>query len=95
MRIGHGVFLGKADRCGANTPRGRTFRELAKPILDIAHAGLSARKRLNAAGDDETGFLDPLREIVASGKTPAEVLLDRYNGAWGGDITRIYDEMAF
>ena len=76
-------------------PRGRTFRELAGPILDIAHAGLSARKRLNASGDDETGFLDPLREIVASGKTPAETLLDRYNGAWGGDITRIYDEMAF
>ena len=49
----------------------------------------------NAAGDDETGYLAPLREIVASGKTPAEVLLDRYNGAWGGDIGRIYDEMAF
>ena len=76
-------------------PRGRSFRELAGRVLDIAHTGLAARKRLNAAGDDETGYLDPLREIVASGRTPAEVLLDRYNGAWGGDIHRIYDEMAF
>jgi glutamate--cysteine ligase len=76
-------------------PRGRSFRELAARVLDIAHSGLSARQRLNAAGDDETGYLDPLREIVSSGKTPAEVLLDRYNGAWGGDIGRIYDEMAF
>ncbi|NIJ34889.1 glutamate--cysteine ligase [Sphingomonas oligoaromativorans] len=76
-------------------PRGRSFRELAARVLDIAHGGLSARRRLNAAGDDETGYLAPLREIVASGKTPAEVLLDRYNGAWGGDIGRIYDEMAF
>ncbi|HEY0271255.1 MAG TPA: glutamate--cysteine ligase [Sphingomonas sp.] len=76
-------------------PRGRSFRELAGRILDIAHAGLAARRRLNGAGDDETGYLAPLREIVASGKTSAELLLDRYNGAWAGDIGRIYDEMSF
>jgi glutamate--cysteine ligase len=76
-------------------PRGRSFRELAGRVLDIAHAGLAARARFGAAGDDETGFLEPLREIVASGKTPAEMLLDRYHGAWGGDISHIYDEMAF
>ena len=76
-------------------PRGRSFRELAARVLDIAHTGLAARQRLNAAGDNETGYLDPLREIVASGRTPAEILLDRYHGAWSGDIHRIYDEMAF
>jgi glutamate--cysteine ligase len=76
-------------------PRGRSFRELAGRVLDIAHAGLAARRRLGPAGDDETGYLEPLREIVASGKTPAEVLLDRYNGEWAGDLSRIYDEMAY
>jgi glutamate--cysteine ligase len=76
-------------------PRGRTFQELGSRILDIAHGGLSRRKRLNAIGEDETGFLSPLREIVASGKTPAERLLDRYDGEWGGDIDRIYGEMSF
>ncbi|HET8613585.1 MAG TPA: glutamate--cysteine ligase, partial [Sphingomonas sp.] len=77
------------------TPGGRTFRELAEAVLEIAHGGLAARRRFNASGDDETGFLDPLREIVRTGKTPAEVLLDRYNGEWRGDIGRIYEEMAF
>jgi glutamate--cysteine ligase len=76
-------------------PRGRTFQELGTRILDIAHAGLAARKRLNAAGDDETGFLDPLREIVASGKVPAQRLLDLYNGSWNGDVSRVYDAMSF
>ena len=33
---------------------------------------------LNAAGDNEGGFLDPLRDVVASGKTFADRLLDRY-----------------
>jgi glutamate--cysteine ligase len=76
-------------------PRGRSFRDLARSVLDIAHAGLAARQRFNASGDDETGFLTPLREIVDSGKVPAQDLLDRYHGAWAGDISRVYDEMAY
>jgi glutamate--cysteine ligase len=74
---------------------GGKLREIAGEVLDIAGAGLSARARFNRAGDNETGFLDPLREIVRSGKVPAEVLLDRYNGAWNGDVSKVYDEASF
>ncbi len=80
---------------GAKGPRGRTFRELGQRVLDIAASGLAARARLNSMGDNEVGFLDPLREIIASGKTPAERLLERYNGAWGGDVSRVYGEESF
>jgi glutamate--cysteine ligase len=79
----------------APIPGGKTLQDIAGRILDIASSGLTARNRLNSSGDNESGFLDPLRDIVASGKTTAEQLLDLYNGAWGGDITRIYDEMSF
>jgi glutamate--cysteine ligase len=79
----------------ARGPRGRSFQELGSVILDIAHDGLKARARLNGAGEDETGFLAPLREIVASGKTPAEDLLDLYHGEWAGDLSRIYDAARF
>jgi len=74
---------------------GGKLRDIAGEVLDIASAGLSARARFNRAGDNETGFLDPLREIVRSGKVPAEVLLDRYNGAWNGDVSKVYDEASF
>ena len=37
--------------------------------------GLVARGRLNSMGDNESGFLSPLRQIVDSGKVPAEVCL--------------------
>ncbi|MES3151868.1 glutamate--cysteine ligase [Sphingomonas faeni] len=74
---------------------GGTLRDIAGEVLDIAGAGLSARARFNRAGDNETGFLDPLREIVRSGKVPAEVLLERYNGAWNGDVSKVYDEASF
>lgn len=79
----------------APIPGGGTLRDIAGTVLDIAHAGLAARARLNLSADNETGFLDPLREIVRSGKVPAQVLLDRYNGEWAGDITRVYGEASF
>jgi glutamate--cysteine ligase len=79
----------------APLPGGGRLRDIAGEVLDIAHAGLAARGRVNGAGDNETGFLDPLREIVRSGKVPAQVLLDRYHGEWGGDISRVYGEASF
>ena len=79
----------------AKTPDGETLRDLGQRVLAIAEAGLNARARLNAAGDNETGFLDPLREIVARSATPAERLLERYKGEWQGDVRRIYEEESF
>ena len=76
-------------------PRGGKLNDLAREILDISSAGLTARNRLNTSGDNESGFLDPLREVVAKGKSPAAQLLDRYHGEWNGDVSRIYDEMSF
>jgi glutamate--cysteine ligase len=74
---------------------GRTLRDIAGEVLDISHAGLAARARLDAGGSNETGFLDPLREVVRSGKVPAEVLLEKYHGAWNGDVSRVYDDLRF
>jgi glutamate--cysteine ligase len=76
-------------------PRGRTFRELGRRVLEISAEGLKRRARLNGAGEDESIHLAPLHEIVDSGLTAAERLLERYHGAWGGDVQRVYDEMAY
>jgi len=79
----------------ARTPDGEPLLDLGRRILAIAERGLVSRGRLNAAGDSESGFLDPLREILASGRTPAERLLARYQGEWVGDLSRIYAEESF
>ena len=74
----------------APIPGGGKLRDMAKEVLAVARSGLAARGRLNTSGDNETGFLETLDEIVASGKVPAQVLLDRYHSEWGGDIKRVY-----
>ncbi|MEY4721881.1 MAG: hypothetical protein RIQ46_1606 [Pseudomonadota bacterium] len=76
----------------APLPGGGRLRDIAGEVLDIARSGLAARNRRNAAGDNETGFLAPLDEIVRSGQVPAQVLLDKYHGEWGGDLSRVYEE---
>jgi glutamate--cysteine ligase len=50
---------------------GGRLSDIAGEVLAIARAGLKSRARLNADGTDETRYLDPLDEIVASGKVPA------------------------
>ena len=76
----------------APVPGGRMLLDVAREALEIARGGLTARGRLNESGDNETGFLDPLHEIVSRGETPAERLLRLYHGEWGGDISRVYEE---
>ena len=91
------VLRDSVPKLGLDAPvsGGRTLRDIAPEALEIARSGLASRARLNASGDNETGFLSALHEIVASGKVPAQRLLDRYNGEWAGDLSRVYAEESF
>ena len=37
-------------------------------LIELARAGLAARGRLNASGDNETGFLSPLYDVAATAR---------------------------
>ncbi len=74
----------------APVPGGGTLQDLGRGVLEIARLGLASRGKLNESGDNETGYLETLDEIVKSGKVPAQRLLDAYNGEWGEDVTRVY-----
>ncbi len=79
----------------APLPGGGLLKDISGEVLAIARAGLTARGKLNESGDNETGFLAPLDEIVESGIVPAQRLLDLYHGPWNGDISRVYEEESF
>ncbi|MDF1620837.1 glutamate--cysteine ligase [Pseudothioclava nitratireducens] len=76
---------------------GVKLHDLAREVVAIAHAGLKARARPGAGGliPDETHFLNALEESVETGRVPADELLEKYHGAWGGDLSRIYAEYSY
>lgn len=76
---------------------GIKMHDLARECVAIADAGLKARARPGAGGliPDETHFLNALKESVETGRTPADELLDKYNGEWAGDLSKIYEEYSY
>jgi len=74
---------------------GRKVREIAADMLAIARQGLKRRARLSGGMVDESGYLGVLDEIVDSGMTGADRLLEQYHGAWGGEIASIYEAAAY
>ncbi|USG62158.1 glutamate--cysteine ligase [Sneathiella marina] len=77
------------------TPDGRTMRELATDVLDIATVGLKARKRLDSFGEDETHFLNALKTTVETGMTPADEMLLKYYGDWKESTDPAFTEYAY
>ena len=73
---------------------GRSLREVASDVLNIARRGLRARARLDKGGDDERGFLTFLDGVLAAG-TPAEQLLAAYHGRWGEKVEPVFEEFSY
>ena len=82
------------ERLRADAPRfglsatvaGRSVRAVAGEALALARAGLARRALRDETGQDESRYLDPLEDIVGSGQTQAERLLDLYRGPWEGSV---------
>ncbi|MBS0984764.1 glutamate--cysteine ligase [Acetobacter thailandicus] len=77
-----------------DTPWGEgTVRDLAAQMIAIAMDGLQARGNVDEeSGVDEWVYLSPLTSLVAGAPTQAERWLERYYGAWMGDVSRIFLE---
>jgi glutamate--cysteine ligase len=74
---------------------GRSVRDIAADMLALARAGLRARDCRDAEGRDETHHLDVLDEIVASGLTHADRLVELFGGAWGGSVEPVFEANAY
>jgi glutamate--cysteine ligase len=70
---------------------GRPVLELARELTEIASAGLRRIAERQETDRDERHFLDPIREQLELGKSPGQVLLDRWNGSWQGRLGRLID----
>ncbi|MGJ8533842.1 MAG: glutamate--cysteine ligase [Alphaproteobacteria bacterium] len=90
------IMRDTVPKTALNTPfRRGTVLDVAKRVVTLSHQGLRRRSQLNGAGFDEGQYLTPIDETVASGKTPAEIMLGKYHGEWGGNIDRVFDDFAY
>ena len=83
-------------KMGLQTPfRNTTLQDLAAQTLEISRSGLNARAQLNAHGENETIFLQELDEFVKTGKSNADLLIEKFKGEWDGDILRAYTDCRY
>ena len=68
---------------------GHSLKQVAKDVLAIARNGLIVR------GNNEETFLDVLDEEVRTGHSRSDMLLEKYNGAWGRDINKVFVDSAY
>ncbi len=74
---------------------GASLHERARELVAIAVAGLERQRRLDARGEDESIHLERLQELVERGISPAELLIEQWNGPWGREIQRLIENRAY
>jgi glutamate--cysteine ligase len=67
--------------------KGRSGTDLALRVAELAQAGLAAR------GKSEEGLLDPLLELARQGLTPADLLLNAWEGPLAGDTVALLKKL--
>jgi len=92
----HAALRRAVPRHALKTPfRDGTVHDIGRRVLAIAKDGLARRGRASGQAPDETGFLDPLHEIVAANRTPAEDLLEAYETRWNRSVDPVFEEQAY
>ena len=75
--------------------RGRSVLDVARDMVALSKAGLVRRNITGCKDASEARFLESLDEVVATGRTRAEDLLELYNTSWNGDIKRVFRDFAY
>lgn len=85
-----------AWRQGLRTPwRDGTLQDLAKDCLDLARNSLDRQKSCTGRERSESYFLEGLDELINSGKTLAEQLLERWQGDRAEKLRLLIDHCGF
>ena len=69
--------------------------DVAKELLSISTEGLKRRNYLDGAGNDESGYLEELYDIVLNKKTPAEKLVENFQNEWKGDTKKLLKFLSY
>jgi glutamate--cysteine ligase len=80
----------QVPKTGLRTPfRNGTVQDIAKEVVNLAKEGLERR------GHREEKFVEGLEEIARTGKSPADILLEKYHNEWDQQVDKIYEEYCY
>jgi glutamate--cysteine ligase len=65
--------------------------ELARDLTGLARDGLRRLAHAGRRDADETGFLDPVFEQIELGKSPGQVVFERWEGEWQRSVDRLIE----
>ena len=83
-------------RTALATPfRNTNVLEISREVVGLAREGLKRRAMAGNGAPDESGYLAPLEETLALGRTPAENLLTQYETRWGRSVEPVFVEHAY
>jgi glutamate--cysteine ligase len=89
------VYLDSHRDALAARIRRYSLLDLSKELLQIALEGLRRQKMFNALGEDETIYLEPLDKLLALGKCPADLLIEKWQGELHQDIRKLIAYSAY
>ncbi|KAK4768878.1 hypothetical protein SAY86_027028 [Trapa natans] len=82
------MLRSKVPKTGLRVPfRDGFVKHIAEDVIKLAKEGLERR------GFKETGFLNAVADVVRTGVTPAENLLEMYNAKWGQSVDPVFEEL--
>jgi glutamate--cysteine ligase len=86
----------QVPKMALGTPfRGGTVLDIARQAVELSRNGLRERGHDDLVSGDESVFLQPLLEILDSGKTRATQMLEAFATRWQGSIAPIFREYAY
>jgi glutamate--cysteine ligase len=70
---------------------GRPVLALARDLVEVASEGLRSIGHAGRVDEDERCYLEPIREQLAVGRSPGQVILDRWEGEWGRSVRKLIE----
>jgi len=69
----------------------RPVLEVARELTEISRSGLRRIAHAGTVDSDETPYLDPIFEQLELGKSPGQIVLERWEGEWEQSLERLVD----
>ena len=72
--------------------QGEKLLDIAKELLELADTSLRTNKILDIKGNDESYYLEPIKEfILVKGKSPAEWLVEEWENEWNHNFYPVFE----